>query len=82
MLNSDDDPEKIAKAKNLIQVSDTAEIEKIVAQILSAPDSQKAVADIKAGNDKAIGFLVGQVMKASQGKANPGLAQKLIREKL
>jgi aspartyl-tRNA(Asn)/glutamyl-tRNA(Gln) amidotransferase subunit B len=82
MLNSDDDPETIAKAKNLIQVSDTAEIEKIVAQILSAPDSQKAVSDIKSGNDKAIGFLVGQVMKASQGKANPALAQKLIRTKI
>jgi aspartyl-tRNA(Asn)/glutamyl-tRNA(Gln) amidotransferase subunit B len=82
MLNSDDDPEKIAKAKNLIQVSDTAEIEKIVAQILAEPTAAQAVADIKSGNDKAIGFLVGQVMKASQGKANPGLAQKLIREKL
>ena len=42
----------------------------------------KAIEDIKAGNDKVIGFLVGQIMKKSQGKANPALAQKLIREKL
>ena len=44
--------------------------------------SQKAIEDIRAGNDKAIGYLVGQVMKRSQGKANPALAGKLIRDRI
>jgi aspartyl-tRNA(Asn)/glutamyl-tRNA(Gln) amidotransferase subunit B len=82
MLKNDGDPEKIAQARNLIQVSDTAEIAKIVDQILASPAAAQAAADIKSGNDKAIGFLVGLVMKASQGKANPALAQRLIRAKI
>ena len=75
-------PEDIAKEKNLLQVSDEGAIAKIVEEVLADPASAKAVADIKAGNDKAIGFLVGQIMKKSQGKANPALAQKLIRERI
>jgi aspartyl-tRNA(Asn)/glutamyl-tRNA(Gln) amidotransferase subunit B len=51
-------------------------------EVLADPANAKAIADIKEGNDKVIGFLVGQIMKKSQGKANPALAQKLIREKL
>jgi aspartyl-tRNA(Asn)/glutamyl-tRNA(Gln) amidotransferase subunit B len=82
MLAQDDDPEKIAESKNLLQVSDSGEIEKIVDEVLADPAAAQAVADIKSGNDKAIGFLVGLVMKASKGKANPGIAGKLIREKL
>lgn len=72
----------IAEAKNLLQVSDEGEIAAIVEAVIAAPESQKAVADIRSGNDKAIGYLVGQVMKLSQGKANPALAQKLIRERI
>lgn len=72
--------ETIAKEKNLLQVSDTAEIEKIVLEVLA--DNPQAALDVKNGEMKAIGFLVGQVMKASQGKANPGLAQELIRKHL
>lgn len=75
-------PRKIAEDKNLIQSNDEGEIAKIVDEVLADPASQKAVEDIKSGNDKAIGFLVGQIMKKSQGKANPGVAQKLIREKI
>ena len=75
-------PEKIAEKMNLLQVSDEGAIAKIVDEVLADPASAKAVADIEAGNDKAIGFLVGQIMKKSQGKANPALAQKLIRERL
>lgn len=75
-------PEEIAKERNLLQVSDEGEISKIVDEVLADPASEKAVADIKAGNDKAIGFLIGQIMKKSKGKANPAMAQKLIREKL
>lgn len=75
-------PRELAEKKNLLQVSDEGAIAAIVDEVLADPASQKAVEDIKAGNDKAIGFLVGQVMKKSKGQANPGLAQKLIRERL
>ena len=54
----------------------------MVDQVLADPACAQAVADFKAGSEKVIGFLVGQVMKASKGKANPAIAQKLLREKL
>lgn len=79
---SDAAPRQIAEKRNLLQISDNGEIVAIVEKVLADPSAQQAIADIKAGSDKAIGFLVGQVMKLSQGKANPGLAQKLIRERL
>lgn len=75
-------PRKLAEERNLLQVSDEGAIAAIVDEVLADPASQKAVEDIRLGNDKAIGFLVGQIMKKSQGKANPGMAQKLIRERL
>lgn len=74
------DPESVASAKNLLQVSDEGEIAKIVDQVLA--DNPKAAADVKNGEMKAIGFLTGQVMKLSQGKANPSLAQTLIKKQL
>lgn len=82
LLVSNKTPKEIAESKNLLQVSDESAIAAIVDEVLADPASAQSVADIKAGQDKAIGFLVGQVMKKSQGKANPGLAQKLIRERI
>lgn len=82
MMNRSEPPRVIAKEKNLIQVSDVSEIIKIVDEVLNEISSKKAVADFKSGNEKVIGYLVGQVMKKSSGKANPGLAQKLIKERL
>jgi len=82
LMNGATDPRALAQAKSLLQVSDEGAIGAIVDEVLADPASQKAVADIRAGNDKAIGFLVGQIMKKSKGQANPGLAQKLIRERL
>ena len=76
------DPRKLAEEKNLLQVSDESAIAAIVDEVLNDPASAASIADIKAGKDKAIGYLVGQVMKKSKGQANPSLAQKLIREKL
>jgi aspartyl/glutamyl-tRNA(asn/gln) amidotransferase, B subunit len=76
------DPRKLAEEKNLLQVSDESAIAAIVDEALSDPASAASIADIKAGKDKAIGYLVGQVMKKSRGQANPSLAQKLIRERL
>jgi aspartyl-tRNA(Asn)/glutamyl-tRNA(Gln) amidotransferase subunit B len=82
MLASGDAPMMIAEQRNLLQVSDEGAIAAIVDEVLADPASATSIADIKAGKDKAIGFLVGQVMKRSAGKANPALAQKLLREKL
>jgi aspartyl/glutamyl-tRNA(Asn/Gln) amidotransferase, B subunit len=75
-------PRDIAKEANLIQVNDEGEIEGIIAEVLAIPESAQAVADVKSGEMKAIGFLVGQVMKKSQGKANPATVNKIIQDKL
>lgn len=72
--------EAFATEKGYIQVSDEGEIAKIVAQVII--DNQKAADDVRNGEMKAVGFLVGQVMKASKGKANPALAQKLLKDQL
>ena len=82
ILNRTDDPREFAEKEHLLQVSDESAIAAIVDEVLSDPASAASIADIKAGKDKAIGYLVGQVMKRSKGQANPSLAQKLIREKL
>lgn len=76
----DEDIEKYAETKGYIQVSDEGEIARIVEEVLR--ENAKAAEDVKNGEMKAIGFLVGQVMKQSKGKANPQLAQKLIKEQL
>lgn len=72
--------EEVANSEGLIQVSDSSEIEGIVASVLE--NNPKPVEDIKNGEIKVIGFLVGQVMKESKGKANPAMVQKIIRDKL
>lgn len=82
LLTSEKTPREIAEAKNLLQVSDESAILAIVDEVLADPASAKSIEDIRAGQDKAIGFLVGQVMKKSQGKANPAMAQQLIRKQL
>lgn len=80
LLESTGDPEALAKEMGLIQISDSSQLEKIVAQIIK--DNPAVVADIKAGQERAIGFLVGQVMAASKGQANPQIAQELIKKAL
>ena len=74
------DVEKIAEEMNLLQVSDEGEIAKIVAQVID--ENAAAASDVKNGETKATQFLVGQVMKLSKGKANPTLAQELIKKQL
>ena len=76
------DPKAVAESKGWIQETDTAAIEAIVDAVLGDPASAKAVADIKAGNERVIGFLVGQVMKKSEGKANPATVSRLIKQRL
>jgi aspartyl-tRNA(Asn)/glutamyl-tRNA(Gln) amidotransferase subunit B len=80
LFKTGEDPQKIAENKNLIQESDEGAIAEIVAKVLA--DNPKAAEDVKNGEMKAIGFLTGQVMKQSQGKANPALAQLLIKQQL
>lgn len=75
-------PRAIAEQKNLLQMSDEGAIAVIVDDVLTDPANAQAIADVKAGNERVIGFLVGQVMKQSAGKANPALAQKLLRERM
>lgn len=82
LLVTEKTPSQIAEEKNLIQVSDEGAIDAVVDEVLADPASAKSIEDIKAGQEKAIGFLVGQVMKKSQGKANPAMAQQAIRKKL
>ena len=75
-------PRTIAEQKNLLQVSDESAVLEIVDAVLADPASAQSLEDIKAGQEKAIGYLVGQVMKRSAGKANPALAQKLLRQRI
>lgn len=74
------DPATIAKEKNLLQLSDSTELEVIVAKVLAA--NEKAAQDVANGEMKAIGFLVGQAMKMSAGKANPSVVQQIIKKQL
>ncbi|HVC35949.1 MAG TPA: Asp-tRNA(Asn)/Glu-tRNA(Gln) amidotransferase subunit GatB [Candidatus Dormibacteraeota bacterium] len=69
-----------ASAKGLIQIVDQKEIAAIVSRVLA--ENIQAAADVRSGQLKAIGFLVGQVMQQSQGRANPNLAQELIKKQL
>lgn len=80
MYKTGGDPSQIIEAKNLIQLSDTGELEKIIAEVLTK--NAQSVADYKAGKENALKFLVGQVMKESKGKANPQVAEELLRKKL
>ena len=72
----------IAKELGLIQENDLGALEKIVDAVLAKPETQKAQEDFKAGSEKVLGFLVGQVMKESRGKANPSAVQEILRKKL
>lgn len=82
MIQTSTTPKQIAEAKGLLQSNDLGEIERIVDEVLADPASEKVLADIRSGNDKAIGYLVGQAMKRAQGKANPAMLQQIIRSKL
>ncbi len=80
MWTSPDAPEKIVEDKGLVQITDTGAIEAAVVAAIEA--NPKAVEEYRAGKKKAIGALVGQVMKATKGKANPQMVNKLLAEKL
>ena len=80
MVETKEAPEKIVEERGLKQVTDTGAIEKIIDEIISSnPDN---VAAYKGGKVNLMGWFVGQVMKASQGKANPGVVNQILAEKL
>lgn len=80
MIESGHAPQKIVEEKGLLQISDEGAIASVVEQVVA--NNPQSVADFKAGKEKAVGFLVGQVMKETKGKANPGLVNKLILDRL
>ena len=80
MLESGKPPQQIVEEQGLVQISDEGAILAIVDRVIGG--NPQSVADYRAGKEKAIGFLVGQVMKESRGKANPGMVNKLIIDRL
>ncbi|RMF61046.1 MAG: Asp-tRNA(Asn)/Glu-tRNA(Gln) amidotransferase subunit GatB, partial [Calditrichaeota bacterium] len=80
MLQTGKAPRTIVEEKGLSQISDESALEKIVSDVLAQFPSQ--VEEYRSGKEKVLGFLVGQVMKATRGKANPGLVNKLLKQKL
>lgn len=80
--NTSKTPHQLAKEMNLLQENDEEALEKIINEVLTAPECAKAAEDVRNGEMKAIGFLVGQVMKKSKGKANPATVNELIKAKL
>ncbi|MET3697684.1 aspartyl/glutamyl-tRNA(Asn/Gln) amidotransferase subunit B [Bacillus oleivorans] len=74
------DPEKIVKEKGLVQISDEGTLLKIIAEVLD--NNPQSIQDYKDGKEKALAFLVGQIMKATKGQANPPLVNKLLVEEI
>ena len=80
LFSGGNDPETLVKEKGLIQISDTSELEKTVDEIIAANPAEAE--RFKSGEKKLMGFFVGQIMKATRGKANPQMVNKLISTKL
>ena len=80
MIESGKDPKTIVEEKGLVQVTDLSAIEPIIDQVLA--ENEQSVNDYKEGKQKAMGFLVGQIMKASKGKANPQIVNEILQKKL
>ncbi len=80
MLASGKPAKQVVEEKGLLQISDTGELTRVVAEAIAAHPG--AVEDFKAGKEQAVGFMVGQVMKATAGKANPKMINELVREML
>jgi aspartyl-tRNA(Asn)/glutamyl-tRNA(Gln) amidotransferase subunit B len=80
MQVDDKDAEQIVEKEGLIQQSDPKELEKIITKVIS--NNKDKVEQYKSGKEKLFGFFVGQIMKASEGKANPQLVNDILRNKL
>ena len=80
LIENGGDAEQIVKDKGLVQISDEGTLLKIIAEVLDA--NPKSVEDFKDGKAKAMGFLVGQLMKATKGQANPQVVNQLLQQEL
>lgn len=80
IFESNEDPEKLAEERNLLQISDSELLEEVVNQVLE--ENPESIEDIKNGKDRAFGFLVGQAMKKTKGKGNPVEINNLLKEKI
>ena len=80
MMKSGGDPKTIVEKKGLSQISDTSELEGVIAEVVSA--NPKSVEDYKGGKANALMFLVGQVMRKTKGKANPNVVNELLKKEL
>jgi aspartyl-tRNA(Asn)/glutamyl-tRNA(Gln) amidotransferase subunit B len=80
MWSEGEDADTIIEAKGLKQITDSGAIEKVIEEVMAA--NPKQLADYRSGKDKLFGFFVGQVMKVSGGKANPGQVNDLLKKKL
>ena len=80
IFESNEDPEKLAKERNLLQISDSNLLASIVDEVLS--ENKESIEDIKNGKDRAFGYLVGQAMKKTKGKGNPQEINALLKEKI
>jgi len=80
MLETGKRPQQIVEEQGLVQISDEGAIREIVEKVIAA--NPQSVADYRAGKEKALGFLVGQVMRETKGKANPALVNQLLVEAL
>ena len=80
MFESGKAPATIVEEEGMVQISDDSAIREIVLKVLAA--NEQSVTDFLNGKDKAVGFIVGQTMKESRGKANPGIVNKIIMEEL
>ena len=80
MFQEGREPQQIVKEKGLTQISDVDRLAEIIAEVIGK--NPKPVADFQSGKEQAIGFLVGQVMKATKGQANPGAVNSMLRERL
>ena len=80
LFDSDESPDAIVHARGFKQVSDRGELDALIDRVLGEQPS--AVNDFRAGQSKAMGFLIGQVMQASGGKANPKIIRELLAKKL
>ncbi|MFA6022429.1 MAG: Asp-tRNA(Asn)/Glu-tRNA(Gln) amidotransferase GatCAB subunit B, partial [Rhodospirillales bacterium] len=80
MAETGKDPETLVEEKGLRQISDTGAIEAVIDELIAKNAGQAA--QFREGNEKVIGWFVGQVMRSTQGKANPGVVNQLLRDKL
>src|SRR5699024_10154384 len=80
LVENGGDPEKIVKEKGLVQISDEGQLREIIGTVLD--ENEQSIIDYKDGKGRALGFLVGQTMKATKGQANPQMVNKILKEEI